>query len=135
MNSRFLVLVVMVAFALACGGGSSVDMDAGGMGAIGGGGSIPSAFDDVADAIKDGKIIITTDAPTPTATLSYPASTDVAALGGKIRDAAKAKGWEEVSYSDAMGMVGGSFKKDGKQLVVGISAMGDVMVSLSISTM
>ena len=134
MNSRFLVLGVLVGFALACGG-SSVDLgDGGSLGAVGGG-SLPSAFDDVADVVKDGSIMMTTEVPTPTATLTFPSSTDVAALGGKLRDAAKAKGWEEMAYSDMGGSVGGTFKKDGKMLVVSVNAMGDVMVTLTVSTM
>ena len=135
MNSRFLVLGVLVGFALACGGSSSVDLgDGGSLGAIGGG-SIPSAFDDVADVVKDGSVMMSTEAPTPTVTLTFPSSTDKAALGGKIRDAAKAKGWEEMAYSDMGDSVGGTFKKDGKMLVVGVNSMGDVLVTLTVSAM
>lgn len=134
MNSRFLVLGVMVAFALACGGSTSVDMDASGIGALGGGGSIPSAFGDLTDELKDGKVLMSTESPA-TVTLTYPASTDVLALGGKLRDAAKAKGWEEIAYSDMGGSVGGTFKKDGKQLVMSVNAMGDVMVTLTVNPM
>lgn len=124
MKSRFLVLGVTIAFALACGG-STVDVgDGASIGAVGGGGSLPASFDMFKDILKDGNIQYGTDT---TVTMGFPSSTDAAALGGKLRDAAKAAGWSEIGYSDMAGSVGGTFQKDGKTLVISVSPIGSEM--------